>query len=54
MIWLGALGTLLLFVLQLAGIISVSVLVILTPLLIGIGIWLLFLLLALIVLSIGT
>lgn len=43
LIGLGALGTLILFILQVTGVISVSVWLILTPLLAGIILWGLFL-----------
>lgn len=54
MIKLGALGTLILFILQVTGLISVSVLAILAPLLIGMALSAVFWVVALIVLAIGS
>lgn len=53
MIWLGALGTLILFLLQVTGVIAVSALVIWLPLLVGVGIWIFFFLILLIIAAIG-
>lgn len=42
MIWLGALGTLVLFILQVTGLIAISGWLILTPLMIGVALTVLF------------
>jgi len=42
LIWLGALGTLVLFILQMTGLIAISGWLILTPLLIGVSLTVIF------------